>query len=253
MAWCLFRVKRQGPRCPFGAPGKKSIHLKIMSVILKNVKEIHFYVSSHDSEFFLLISPSFDCAFSNPYQRPHLFGNEKWRHSLWWGLSGFWDLRWSLMGDHTRATPGIPLVWQSMDKIWASDLISSKIAIVSNPGRFGVTLINTGLTNTTFIYLFILNIRGSHLLLKWCLVVIFYSYRSVALWGGQSHLEINDAGSVLLTDMLEKLYIQQMPTHSSFMLDTTDGRLCSTPETCAHILFLPSLRRGQNFAFLYFS
>lgn len=155
------------------------------------------------------------------------------------------------MGDHTRATPGIPLVRQSMNKIWVSDLISSKIAIVSNPARFGVTLINTGLTNTTYFFLF-LNIKGSHLLLKWCLVIIFYSYRSVVLWGGQCHLKINYAGSVLLTDMLEKLYIQQMPMHSSFMLDTIDGSLCSTPETCAHILFLPSLRRGQNFAFLYF-
>lgn len=122
-----------------------------MRVIFKNQGN-SLYISSHDSEFFPLIAPSFDCAFSNPYQWSHLLGNEKWRHSLWWGLAGLRDLRWSLMGNHTQATPGIPLVWLSMGKIWVSDLISSKIAMVSNPPSFGVALINTGLTNTVFFF-----------------------------------------------------------------------------------------------------
>jgi len=56
------------------------------------------------------------------------------------------------MGDHTLAAPGVALVWLSMGKIWVSDLISSKIAMVSNPPNFGVDLINRGLTNTVFYF-----------------------------------------------------------------------------------------------------
>lgn len=148
---------------------------------------------------------------------------------------------------HT-GSPRMPLVWQSMDKIWVSHLISSKIAMVSNPLRFGVTLINTGLTNAAFFF----KHQRITFAFKWCLVVIFCSCRSIALWGGQSHFKINVAGSVLLTNVLEKLYIQQMPMHRSFILDISNGRLTCILEMHACIFFIPLLRRRQNFASLYF-